>query len=109
MLKVVQKWKYHHHDNNYYNNHDDDDDDDLDLDTLIKSISNNDVKACLKSMSFDQAMKFACECIKKVHKISNRKGDDSCNMVGIQAMLIETSKVEMIHPGIVKECLNSIT
>ena len=132
MLRYVRKWKFQKdqkincddgNDNDKYNDNDNDDNNDDnndDIDTLITSITNTDVKNCFESMTFDDAIKFAIDCICKVHKIHNK---NDIEKVGIEGILIpsvstivnttsgssgKVSKPEMIHPGIIKGCLNTL-
>jgi hypothetical protein len=144
MLQYVQKWKNKNSnvdtnsdidadadvdtdkskkmDMNDSTNDIDNDCDDDDLETLLTSISNQDVIECFQDMSFDDAIKFACDCICKVHKVSNR---DDFEKVGIEGILIpgcstcsignsngnsigKSLQPEVIHSGIIRGCLNSL-
>lgn len=141
MLRYVHKWKHGNNQNNnsqlfkkkgkktgkikttHQNEHSDEAYED-DLDTLLSSISNDDVKECFGAMNFDDAIKFACDCICKVHKppsSSSTPYGNSANSlydkIGIQGLLIPSQKSgekhshsqpEMIHKAILKNCLSTI-
>jgi hypothetical protein len=92
-------------DNHEENDHDDDDNNYLE--SLIASISNDDVHKFLQRMTFDDAIQFACQCICKVYKISNRNDLQSISIQGI-LMPNRTSRPEMIHSAIISECFNTI-
>ena len=123
MLKLVKRWKekdqQQHLDGGGHSNESNGKDGDVnnnntkndssdDLDTILQSISREDVEQCFRNMAFDEAIKFACDCICKVHKISNTF---DIERVGVQGMLLPSSssskKPEMIHPEIITECLNT--
>lgn len=119
MLKLVQDWKYGRQKDtingaNVSNNKSDDHDQYDDLDKVIRSISNDDVKQCFRSMTFDEAVKFTCDCIRKVHK---EPDIEDFKKLGIQGLLIPSYgdkgrkylKPEMIHPTIISECLHKST
>lgn len=118
MMKLVYKWKCEKTLNGQEenqmkkNDYSDCDNDDIDMDKVIESISNYDVQQCLRSLSFDDVVKFACDCIRKVHEESNiaTKND---NMIGVQGILItkngeKHSRMEVIHPSIIEECHNTM-
>ncbi len=118
MMKLVYKWKREKKLNGQEenqmkkNDYSDCYNDEIDMDKVIESISNYDVQQYLRSLSFDNVVKFACDCIRKVHDESNitTKND---TIIGVQGILITNngekhSRMEVVHPSIVEECLNKV-
>jgi len=97
-------------------------DNDEDIQSLLTTLTNNEVKSCLQTLSFEDATVLACRCCAQALKLSFTADDDNddddlmvmLNDIGIQGVLIRprtndepTQKVihELVHPVILREAM----
>jgi len=83
------------------------------LESLVNTLTNKDVRGYFRTLSFEEAMVLACRCCASALKLSKEQLVDSnfFEESGIQGLIIRKMKDkeavynEMIHPDIIKEAM----
>jgi len=87
-----------------------------DLETLVKVLTNKDVKGYFSTLSFEEAVILACRCCASAMKLSDKQLVDPgfFDESGIHGIIIrkmkkrETVHHEMVHSNIMKEAFKSL-
>ena len=89
--------------------------DPFEYEELIKTISQSDVENYLQSLSFDEAVILACECIVRALRLQGGGDDDDKNVVdemihrlGLQGVVLSKGndgRTEHINPQILRNAL----